>query len=199
MFTYHPIAPEIRAAIIGLPRAGISKLLLAYLNKPFTFTYQYSGCYTDFTGKHQTIEGQSVFYKIFALSTHDWQTKSDFFKEDINQKANVCFACFDLTSQSSFDEMINYLRGITFIDPSKVILVGTKSDLVAERKICKDKIAAAMVELGLNSYISTNAKENRNIEEVFDAGLKLGYSCIKKPEPQLKESEFIGNINTISP
>ncbi|MHA1230149.1 MAG: Rab family GTPase [Candidatus Helarchaeota archaeon] len=82
--------------------------------------------------------------------------------------ASGAILCFDLTNPETFESLPEWLDLIRSKVPDiPIILVGTKSDLVDERKIDRELAEQKMKEWGLSGYIETSSKSGENIGYVF--------------------------------
>lgn len=88
---------------------------------------------------------------------------------------DVFLVVFDLTNEESFEAAKEHLTKIQTLRPrSKVILVGNKSDLVSDRTVDFDEAQKKAKDCKVG-YLEVSAKENTNIEKLFNAGIYLAY------------------------
>lgn len=84
--------------------------------------------------------------------------------------ASAAIVVFDITHASSFQRAKKWIVELrqNVNNPNLIIsLVGNKSDLVDERTIPEDEASSYAQELDL-LYFETSAKENINVEELFN-------------------------------
>ncbi|XP_069479078.1 ras-related protein Rab-39B-like [Ambystoma mexicanum] len=77
---------------------------------------------------------------------------------------------FDLTNRKSFESILEWHREVNErVQPFSPIfvLVGHKSDLVAERQVQQEEAEKLASSLGLK-YLETSAKTNSNVEAAFE-------------------------------
>ena len=83
------------------------------------------------------------------------------------KEANGIILIYDVTQESSFNALNNWITIIKEKAPqANIILVGQKCDLI-ERAITEDKIKELTDEYGIE-YFEASAKIDYNINEVFD-------------------------------
>ena len=83
------------------------------------------------------------------------------------KEVNGIILVYDITQESSFNALNNWLTIIKDQAPqANIVLVGQKCDLI-ERVISEEKIKELTDEFGME-YFETSAKIDYNINEVFD-------------------------------
>ena len=84
--------------------------------------------------------------------------------------------CFDLTLQSSFTSVKRWSEACKDNCEANIpiLLVGNKSDMEDERKISREAAEELAASMGV-SYTEVSAKENRNVNEVFEEIIDLVY------------------------
>ena len=83
------------------------------------------------------------------------------------KEANGIILIYDVTQESSFNALNNWITIIKEKAPqANIVLVGQKCDLI-ERAITEDKIKELTDEYGIE-YFEASAKIDYNINEVFD-------------------------------
>ena len=83
------------------------------------------------------------------------------------KEANGIILIYDVTQESSFNALNNWITIIKEKAPqANIVLVGQKCDLI-ERAITEDKIKELTDEYGIE-YFEVSAKIDYNINEVFD-------------------------------
>ena len=87
-------------------------------------------------------------------------------KMDYRDTNGIIFV-FDLTNLESFKKINLWKRDVkNYVKGYMKILVGTKSDLLEERKV-SEEVIKAFSEEGEFFYLETSAKKNLNISEIF--------------------------------
>lgn len=90
---------------------------------------------------------------------------------------------FDLSNLTSFKDIRTWINSIIEFVPDKpIILVGNKCDL--GHKVTKGDILNMMEELNVIDYVETSAKNNINIQTVFD---KISRSIYNDKKDEYKE------------
>ena len=83
------------------------------------------------------------------------------------KEVNGIILVYDITQESSFNALNNWLTIIKDQAPqANIVLVGQKCDLI-EKVISEEKIKELTDEFGME-YFETSAKIDYNINEVFD-------------------------------
>jgi small GTP-binding protein len=166
----------IEIAMIGPPGVGKTALLVAYVNEKFTPSYRRTiGC--DFLTKSLILNGNNATLRIWDTTTLDDQ---DFgrklFDEHVASVLHVSVLCFDLTSVDSLDKLSALIPKIAnSINMDKIILVGTKSDLVNDIKVTQKMIDRFMKYHQLTEHMITSAKDfaNGNVNTLMQASAVL--------------------------
>jgi Ras-related protein Rab-5C len=99
--------------------------------------------------------------------------------------ASAAIVVFDITHASSFQRAKKWIVELrqNVNNPNLIIaLVGNKADLVDERTISEDEASSYAQELDL-LYFETSAKENINVEELFNT-IAERIPKVSSPAPQ---------------
>ena len=82
-----------------------------------------------------------------------------------------CVIVFDLTDQQSLDSVTDYIRVFKEECPAdaldNIVLVGTKLDDVANRKVAKEDAEKIAIAQGCQSYFETSSSTGENVDEAF--------------------------------
>ena len=91
--------------------------------------------------------------------------------------AEVVFLCFDLTREDTFNNLHTWLSDIRAHAAAEILvyLIGSKVDLVEERKVSKEEAKAFCDENGIEKYFETSSVTGFNVEEVFSMAAKDMY------------------------
>lgn len=152
--------------IIGDSHVGKSSLLLKYIDNGFNENFN-STIGVDFRLKILDIDDKIIKLQIWDSSGQDR------FKSITTLYYRNCHGIiivFDLTDRKSFENVkiwLNDIKKNCNIENVPKILVGNKSDLSLNRKIPYEEIIE-FVNLIDITYIETSAKENKNIDKVFE-------------------------------
>lgn len=128
----------------------------------------------SFTGQNDVTMGQDFFTKTVSnhrqsaeLQIYDTAGAERFAKclpQWFWRNVAVCLLCFDLSSDSAFDDLLNgwYQEAIDNLDESaEMVFVGLKSDLEYSQSVL-DQAHAEAEDLGLVIY-TTSAKTKANV------------------------------------
>ena len=116
--------------------------------------------------------------------------------ETYYKNADCCILVYDITDRKDFDEIKNYF----FVKIKelckknvKVILVGNKTDLEAERKISYNEAAHLAI---LNNYlfIETSCLLNKNVSKVFEKIFGI-YRLFDKYSEEIINQKLVFNRN----
>ena len=125
--------------------------------------------YNKYIGFEFLIKKIVINEKMVKLQINDFSGQKKF-SSIINayyKGANGIILVYDVTEESSFNALNNWLTIIKDKAPqANIILVGQKCDL-NERVISEDKIKELTEQFGIE-YFETSAKIDYNINEVFD-------------------------------
>ena len=85
------------------------------------------------------------------------------------RSAAIAILCFDLTNSASFQSLEQWTMELSEKAPDhlKVVIVGTKKDLVEQRQINYETARQFAEENGCLFYAETSAKTNEGITELF--------------------------------
>lgn len=160
----------VKVVIIGDSGVGKSTFFKRYIDGDFVESY-IATIGLDFSIKNTTWQNKKIKIQI-------WDTAGqERFRSIINsyyRGAHCILVMFDLTNQSSFDNIKNWMREVQKFSNHSVILVGTKKDLCHFRIITDDKIKAICKEYDI-SYFETSAKTGENIDSIFNKVCELSF------------------------
>ncbi len=160
--------------------------------------------YSDGIFKDNTQSTIGVDFKIVSLNINNttiklqiWDTcGSERFKSitgSFIKSCNAYILVFDITSLKSFQNLENWVKLINDTTVANFYcLVGNKSDLKDQRQVTQQDAIKFASKYSLQ-YIETSAKENENIEKVFNHVTFTLHSEIKKKRDSIKASE--NNVN----
>jgi small GTP-binding protein len=82
--------------------------------------------------------------------------------------ANGAILAYDITQQYTFNNLPEWIGLIRQAVPNiKMILVGLKADLTADRVVPRDVAEAKVQEWGIHGYIEASAKTGDNVPHIF--------------------------------
>ncbi len=148
-----------KIVIIGDTNVGKTCIIERLINNTFGNTKSTIGAsYTD--------------TKIKGINLKIWDTAGqEKFRSMINMyyKGSKCIViCYDITEENSFNNVKNWLSEIEKnVNGIFIILVGNKCDLNDNRKISYENAESFAKENNM-FYIETSAKNNVNVNKLFD-------------------------------
>ena len=148
-----------KIVIIGDTNVGKTCIIERLINNTFGNTKSTIGAsYTDI--------------KIKGINLKIWDTAGqEKFRSMINMyyKGSKCIViCYDITEENSFNNVKNWLSEIEKnVNGIFIILVGNKCDLNDNRKISYENAESFAKENNM-FYIETSAKNNVNVNKLFD-------------------------------
>lgn len=163
----HPAKTEnhqLNIQLIGGPDVGASSFLLQLAENKF---------YDKKIRPGYNLHNQSIKLGNHTANLQLWDSPSD--RDNYNSychSVDVAIVLVDLTDEDSFDSLKESQMADILHAYKKIILVGTKSDLISDRKIDHDDILAYAKSKNL-MYFETSAKTGKNINEVCDVAAKL--------------------------
>ena len=148
-----------KIVIIGDTNVGKTCIIERLINNTFGNTKSTIGAsYTDI--------------KIKGINLKIWDTAGqEKFRSMINmyyKGAKCIIICYDITEENSFNNVKNWLSEIEKnVNGIFIILVGNKCDLNDNRKISYENAESFAKENNM-FYIETSAKNNVNVNKLFD-------------------------------
>ena len=117
----------------------------------------------DFFAKTLNINGQTLRLQIWDTAG---QEKFHSLIPSYIRNSTVAVFVFDITSVSSFEDLEKWYKMVEDIANPKLVIVGNKIDLDAERKISTED-GKKFADFHQALYIETSARTPTNIEELF--------------------------------
>ena len=106
----------------------------------------------------------------------------------------MVFLCFDLTRESTFDNLRSWLDDIRAHASENIIvyLIGSKSDLVEQREVTKEMARSFCDGQRIDKYFETSSVTGLNVETVFSMAAKDMYvrECMQQNEPDLPDERL---------
>jgi Ras-related protein Rab-11A len=166
-----------KISLIGDSNVGKTSIILRFIDDYFKEDTQ-STIGIDF--KVVSLELEPDIYGKMQI----WDTcGSERFKSLTTSFIKSCTAfvlVFDLTRKNSFENIEQWINIINEnTTPKYMILIGNKSDLVAQREVSKDTVLNFCRVRKFN-YIEVSAKNNDNVEKMFKEVAYQLYNDIKK-------------------
>src|SRR3990167_1958760 len=151
--------------VFGEASVGKSSIILRFREGSFDEGTANPTIGVEFSDKVINIDGTNIKIQMWD-TTGDPRSRS-VTKQFFKNKA-ACLLVFDLASKPTFDRLpvwIHDLKDLTH-PQAKIILVGNKADLEAQRKVSKEQAEAFAAEHEL-TYFETSCKTGQNIEACF--------------------------------
>ena len=151
--------------IIGDTNTGKSCLLRRFSDDIYNDEF-ISTIGVDFKVKTIEIDGKRI-------KTQCWDTAGqERFRSITNsyyRGVDGIIIAYDITNKQSFNNIERWMRDVKDFGSVNAIkiIIGTKSDLIKERKVSKEDLETLANELNMK-YIETSAKDNKNINELFN-------------------------------
>tara|TARA_Y100000389_G_C17347452_1_gene456595 strand:+ start:251 stop:907 length:657 start_codon:yes stop_codon:yes gene_type:complete len=170
-----------KVVLLGECGTGKSSMAEQYVNEKF-LNNSISTIGVDFLSK--LVECGN---KLIKIQIWDTAGQEKFHNLICSYFRDCCMAIivFDITDYKSFqkiDYWLNEFEKYTLDEKRKpLMLVGNKCDSESRREVSKEEAINKSMELGCE-YIECSAKENFNIEDVFQKTINLIYSKIQEGE-----------------
>ncbi|XP_066152647.1 ras-like GTP-binding protein RhoL [Euwallacea fornicatus] len=158
----------IRITVVGDGDTGKTCLLIVYKDKKFDDRY----IPTIFDEYSMTIPINYEPYTII-LSDTAGQEEFDKLRRLAYRFADVFLLCYSIAERSSFENVsLTWAPELKKCRSSaKIILVATKIDLLAKRKVTTEEGEALAKDIGAAGFIETSAKNQWNIDAAFQMAL----------------------------
>lgn len=152
--------------IVGDSGVGKSSLLLRFADNSYTESF-ISTIGVDFKNKTIPINGDLCNLQIWDTAG---QERFRTITSNYYRGPHAYLFCFDVTNPETFNNLQKWILASREESSEHVcnIVVGTKTDLIHERKVGKEEAEDFCAQLGLN-YIETSAKDNFQIEALFQS------------------------------
>lgn len=158
----------IRLLLIGDSGVGKSCLLLRFSEDSFTSSF-ITTIGIDFKIKKITLDNK------YSVKLQIWDTAGQERFRTITSSyyrgAMGILLVYDITDEGSFNNIRNWMRNIEqhASDTVNKILVGNKSDMAEEKRAVAYAKGKALADEYKIQFFETSAKDNVNVEEVFEA------------------------------
>ena len=118
-----------------------------------------------------------ISYKNMKIKLQIWDTSGEerfrTITKNFYRNADGLFLVFDLTRESTFNNVKNWLSDINeYNNEIKKLLIGNKLDLIDERAISTEK-ATNFANKNELQYLETSSKDGTNIQKSFETILDL--------------------------
>eukprot|EP00549_Striatella_unipunctata_P012676 CAMPEP_0118690960 /NCGR_PEP_ID=MMETSP0800-20121206/10409_1 /TAXON_ID=210618 ORGANISM="Striatella unipunctata, Strain CCMP2910" /NCGR_SAMPLE_ID=MMETSP0800 /ASSEMBLY_ACC=CAM_ASM_000638 /LENGTH=212 /DNA_ID=CAMNT_0006588675 /DNA_START=15 /DNA_END=653 /DNA_ORIENTATION=- len=153
-----------KLVLIGDSGVGKSCLLLRFADDAFTESY-ISTIGVDFRFRTVKMDKKTVKLQIWDTAG---QERFRTITSAYYRGADGIIMVYDVTSTDSFDHVNDWLKEVNrYASEGTVkLLVGNKSDRVADRVVTPEQAKEFADELGI-AFLETSAKSAKNVEEAF--------------------------------
>lgn len=155
---------ELRAVLLGDVGAGKTTLARFVADGKFLADVAHAAN-PDFVTATEIVGGRRVRLMLFDHTTSE---RFRCVPRMYLRRSHVIFVCFDMTNRESFNGAAQWVNDavVNACDPSRVVLFGLKSDLVADtRAVSSDEARAIVDEHGIAGYDELSSKTGANVEE----------------------------------
>mmetsp|Transcript_13412 Transcript_13412/g.22285 ORF Transcript_13412/g.22285 Transcript_13412/m.22285 type:complete len:217 (-) Transcript_13412:406-1056(-) len=165
-----------KLVLIGDSGVGKSCLLLRFADDAFTESY-ISTIGVDFRFRTVKVNNKTVKLQIWDTAG---QERFRTITSAYYRGADGIIMVYDVTSTDSFDHVNDWLKEVNRYasEGTAKLLVGNKSDRVADRVVEAEKAKEYADEIGV-AFLETSAKSAKNVEEAF---LTMAGELIKQRE-----------------
>jgi len=153
--------------LVGDSGVGKSCLLLRYTDNSFSETF-ISTIGVDFKIKTIVVDGKTVKLQIWDTAG---QERFKTITSSYYRGSHGIFVVYDITDPVSFNNVRVWLNEIAKYmqqEDYKVLLVGNKADQVSSRAVQRSEAEEYANQLDCQ-FFETSAKENSNVEQIFQA------------------------------
>lgn len=169
--------------LIGDESVGKSCLARKWVNNSFTPTYDPT-IGVEFNARNFQLDGKTI-------KCQSWDTSGNVrYKSLINlyyRGAHCIIIAFDLTNANSFHKVQDWINNARTYsnehENTKLLIVGTKADLV-DKRVVDAQQAKAFCESQQIPYIETSALNGQNVNLVFETATKM---ALEKVSPAISQ------------
>lgn len=154
---------EYKVVLLGDTSIGKSSICIRYIKDTF-YQFQEPTIGAAFLAKSHN---DNVKFHIWDTAGQErYRTLAPMYYRD----ANVVLLCYDITQQSSFDNLYYWIDNLQnhSLNSVKVVLVGTKLDMHEKRVVNKNDIEKFIQNHDILFGTETSSLSGENIIETFD-------------------------------
>jgi len=133
-----------------------------------------------------------LFEKTFKLQIWDTAGQERFrsLTTAYYRGANGIIIVYDVTDQTSFDNVKQWISAVNTLEGPKILIAGNKMDLISQ-KVVDTNVAKNFAEEHSALFIELSAKNKINVDKAFQDLVKAIYNGIKvtKTEPKASTSD----------
>eukprot|EP00062_Callorhinchus_milii_P027006 gi/632989795/ref/XP_007883839.1/ PREDICTED: ras-related protein Rab-35-like [Callorhinchus milii] len=180
--------------IIGDSGVGKSSLLLRFSENTFSGSY-ITTIGVDFKIRTVEINGEKIKLQIWDTAG---QERFRTITSTYYRNTHGVIIVYDVTNPESFVNVKRWLHEISQnCDSVCKILVGNKNEDPTKRRVETADAQRLSEELGV-CFFETSAKNNTNVEEMFNAVTYIVLRCKKETRARLEERHQVVKINSKS-
>ena len=161
----------LKIVVLGDSTVGKTSIINAYLNMEFNQGMLSNICSEKFTKKMKMDDGNEM--KMLIWDTAGQERFRSITTSTIKNAQGIVLV-FDLTQKDTFDNLGRWIEEIKNNSNKTTVLLGNKCDLL-DNIVVTDNEAKNFAYSNQMEYYSTSAKENININEVFNYICKKAY------------------------
>lgn len=209
----HPASPQecdyvLKCIFIGEPCAGKSSVLAALVNDKFDprrettigidFRTMSATGYNDSDVNGQVKQKDVLKYKL-QLWDCAGQIRFRSIVSSYYRLAHVVFVVFDLTDRGSFEAVKPWVEDVKRNVDGKyaLVLIGNKSDLIANKLITDREIWKMVSELGFDAYTPTSALTRENVRDAINVGITRAHQMHMRGDIKLQATTAVTTISTL--
>jgi len=153
--------------LIGDAAVGKSSLMMRYVDNIYSENYM-STIGVDFKIRTLELDNQTLKLQIWDTAG---QERFRTITCSYYRGAHGIILAYDVTDRSSFQNVRHWLQEIgRYAKPGvKVLLVGTKCDLVEKKVVSHEEAKELAEDLGNLPFLETSSKNLVNVDEAFQA------------------------------
>jgi small GTP-binding protein len=154
----------VKLVMVGDSGVGKSNLVLRWTENTF-YDHMTPTIGVEYALKTIDIEGKRIKIQIWDTAGHE---RFQAITSAYYRSTQGCIVVYDVTSGVTFASLNRWLNEITEHSPRDIcsILIGNKSDLVAQRAVSTDEGRDYAMQHDM-FFLETSAKDSVNIEEAF--------------------------------
>lgn len=187
---------KLKFVIVG--DGAVGKTCLLYVYSKGEFPKEYTPTIVDNFSVTLNIDGKEAVVSLWDTAG---QENFDRIRLLSYPGSDLIIICFSLILPSSLENVREkWIKEIKEKSPDAIILlVGTQCDRINEteyleklkkmnlKPITKEQINSVVKEIGAVKYIETSAKENKNVDLVFNEAIRFCLNPIKKEVTLVKK------------
>ena len=182
----------LKLLLLGDAGVGKTSLLNQFVNREFTAQYK-ATIGSDFSSKQIDVDGHYVTLQIWDTAGQE-QYRS--LGRAYYRSAVGILLVFSYDNHTSFESLERWLTDVKSLchPHARILLIGSKSDLVEERKITRSEIDSFVKSFDLE-FMESSAKDNINVEEAFFKLSRDVLNAVQLNEIQLSNAPSIVKVN----